>query len=152
MVRQAAPALVRHVPPMKFQTRRIEPHACPPRPALTYASSRTKSMTAHQPALIAQVTSILMMETTHVRHVRTDMCKTPPTRTMRPAWFVRTVKDEQVQKPHARIVLSDSLAPAPVFVRHAQVIQYQQAPGTPLAQLAWATERQTSAKHSVSVP
>ena len=80
------------------------------------------------------------------------MYKIPATRTIQPAWFVRMVKVEQVHKLHVRIVLPDSLAVAPVFARHAQASQYQQAPGTPLAQLARATEWQTAAKHSVYVP
>ena len=80
------------------------------------------------------------------------MCKIPATKTTQHAWFVRTVKVEQVHKLHAWIVPPDSLAPAPVFAGHARAIQYQQAPGTPLAQAARATELQTPAKHSVSVP
>ena len=80
------------------------------------------------------------------------MSKTRMTKTIRLAWFVRTVKVEQVHKLHVRIVLSDSLAVAPVFVGHARAIQYQQAPGLPLAQLAKATERQTPVKRSVYAP
>ena len=149
MVRQAAPALVRHVPAMKFQTRRIEPHAFPPRPALWYVRSHLRSL-AEVHVLIAPVMSILMRETTHVRHVRSDMYKIPRTRTIRRAWFVRTVKVEQVHKLHARVVLPDSLA-ATVFARHAQASQYQQ-PEAPLAQVARATERRPTAKRGVSAP
>ena len=80
------------------------------------------------------------------------MSKTRTTRTIRLAWFVRTVKVEQVHNSHVRIVLPDSLAVAPVFAGHARASQYQQARVLLLAQLARATEWQTPAKHSVSVP
>ena len=59
---------------------------------------------------------------------------------------------EQVHKLHVGIVLPDSLAAAPVFVRDAQASQYQQAPGAPLAQVVRATEWQLTAKRGVSVP
>ena len=80
------------------------------------------------------------------------MCKIPATKIIQPAWLVRAVKVEQVYKLHARIVLSDSLAPAPVFAGHARASQYQQVPGAPLAQLAPATEWQATATRDVSVP
>ena len=135
---------------MKFQTE-TEPAAFPPLPAVWYAHSRLKSLVVVH-AFPARVMNILIRQTTNVRDVQSDMCKIPATRTIRPAWFVRTVKVEQVHNFHARIVPPDSLAPAPVFAGHARASQYQQAPGTPLAQLAPATESQTPAKHSVSVP
>ena len=148
-VAQASPALAPHVTEVKFQTR-IEPSAWMPCPAVRCARSRLRSLSAAH-AFPARITSILIRQTTHVRHVRSDMCKTPTTRIVRIAWFVRTVKDEQVHNVHARIVKSDSLATT-VFARHARAIQYQQAPVTPPAQVAKTAERQTPAKHSVSVP
>ena len=148
-VPQASPALAPHVSMVKFQTR-IEPSAFPPCPAVRCARSRLRSLPAAH-AFPARITSILIRQTTHVRHVRSDMCKTPTTRIVRLAWFVRTVKVEQVHKPHVRIVRWDSLATT-VFARHARTIQYQQAPVTPIARLAKTAERQTPATHSVSVP
>ena len=134
---------------MKFQTE-TEPAAFPPCPAAWYAHSRLKSLAAVH-AFPAPVMNILIRQTTHVRHVRSDMCKIPATRTIQPAWFVRTVKAEQVHNFHVRIVPPDSLAPAPVFVGHARANQYQQVPGAPLAQLAPATEWQATATRDVFV-
>ena len=53
------------------------------------------------------------------------MCKKPATRIIRPAWFVRTVTDEQVHKPNARPVPTHMLATAPVFAWHAPATTYQ---------------------------
>ena len=135
---------------MKFQTR-IETSVCPLRRVPVYARSQTKCLEAVH-ALSAKVTSILIMETTHVRIVRRDMSKTPPTRTTPPAWTAAPVRDEPTHhyKLHVRIVLPDSLATT-VFARHAQASQYQQ-PGAPHAQAARAAESLKTATRDVSVP
>ena len=107
---------------MKSQTQ-TEPHACPPRPVLEYVRSHLKCLAAEDASLVTD-TGILTRQTTNVRIVRSDMCKIPPTSTMRPVWFVRTAKVEQFHKLHARIVQTDNLTTVTVFANNAPATQY----------------------------
>ena len=103
---------------------RTEPHAEPALPAPRCVRHCLKSFRTIT-ALPAKITSTLIQQTTHVRHVRSDMCKTPPTRTAPPAWFVRTARDEQANKPNVRHVPTHMSATITVSAGHAPATQYQ---------------------------
>ena len=134
---------------MKFQTG-IEPHAYPDSPATMYATQGFNSLSAETASLVP-ISSILIRQTADVRHVPPDMCKTPPTSPIRTAWPVRTVKDEQAHKLHARIAPTDNLAAETVFADDAPETKYQTAE-KPIVRPATAAERQATTAFSVSAP
>ena len=112
-----------------------------------YARLRLKYLAAED-ASFAPDTSILIQQTTNVRHVRSDMCKMPPTGITPPASLVMTVKDEQAHKLHAQTVSTDNLAAETAFADDAPLIKYQTA-GKPVALHAVEAEKQTATAFSV---
>ena len=102
-----------------------------------------------------------MRQPTHVQYAGTDLCKTRPTRTVRHAWFVRTVKDGHSENSHARFVPPDNLALKTALADHAAATQFQHPPEARVAPVVniqeWAptppaTRGRLPATRCVSVP